>query len=377
MMTSNLVKRYSQLSNKPIEEVEKLWRTCKKESSNQGRKNDWVNCVKLLQEKLNVPAEECILVYFDGAKAELLSETPSYALIKVHEIDKVSENLQPILKASNGVIAINFEHLFDDAESKHNIGYPYERMSEDVTSTCIGNHFMVNKNQSKIVSGVTVEVDGKKALVTVPGEDKSKIQYLDDDGKVIGEEDEVSNSSMTVVKSPYHEMFRDIWKNMSSSLSEDVRKKRFETIVKLEFGLSHLPESLIENLLDIAKENEIKKELEFEESDWNVIAGKDVDAVHIPLPHMPDLSDKSDNDNNLDTNTSPEVKGEETADSFLEKLKAGRSSRIDLGKAADKLKDVDNNLGKLESGDLVKQKRLNESASIWDNILDGRPTLEV
>jgi hypothetical protein len=82
-MSSGLINRYAQVSKKPLLEVEKEWRTIKREHRENGRKKDYDSCIKTLRERLGLKLSEGRQAYLRGdAPVEILAEATDFALIK-------------------------------------------------------------------------------------------------------------------------------------------------------------------------------------------------------------------------------------------------------------------------------------------------------
>src|ERR1700758_965211 len=115
-MASGLINRYAAVSKKPLLEVEKVWRTIKREHRESGRKKDYDSCIKTLRERLGLKPSEGRQAYLRGdALVEILAETPEFALIQVDDIGAVEDSgLKKLLFASKGIMTVPFEHLTNE-----------------------------------------------------------------------------------------------------------------------------------------------------------------------------------------------------------------------------------------------------------------------
>lgn len=248
-MSLPVVRRYARTLNRPLSEVEDIWRDSKKAISETGNKNDFPLILVEFRKRLGLHPTEGQIVYYEGARSEIVSETPAFALVRILEIGKVSENLQPVLKSSNGLIVLNYTSLCDSK------GVP---LAETTDSIGVG-------------SG-TVRPMGK--------EHKFTFYSLEDLQKW---SKEGSN------------YLHKIWKSMSEQLTEEQKLWGFTEILRFEGRLEHISPGLVE---DLAKKYTIgvaqdKPKVAIEESDWNVILHKEEVSPEVddrdPLPDAPEV----------------------------------------------------------------------------------------
>jgi hypothetical protein len=297
-VASPLVNRYADLAKKPLDEVEGFWRAAKKRANESGRKGHWPTVLGFFKESLNLSEADGRLVYFHEAPAEILAETPSFALIRVLDDATVDESLKKLVEASKGLITVNYEHLFNQP-NKAPIGYPYQReaLGETTTSMAVPSAPMVRFGSGRmLVPGLTVKHKGRSAMVCYSGPKETKIQYLNDKGMLMGEEASVPHTELSIKRSSIYEEAESIWTGMDTALTLDQKKVGLREILKLEHRLEHVPEPLIEAVVksfSATGANKVQTTLQITDSDWAIVFSKDEESDEVeavkdnPLPKKP------------------------------------------------------------------------------------------
>jgi hypothetical protein len=299
-MSSFLVNRYADLSKRPLSEVEACWRTAKRQANESGKKSHWPTILALFKQSLNLNEADGRLVYFHDVPAEIVAETPGYALIRVLEPSKVEESMRTMVTQSQGLMTVNYEHLFNRPNSAP-IGYPHERLSEDTSSCMVGDATPMASRYSAFVPGLMVKHKKKKrkAVVNYATPKKVGIQYVDENNRYVGESEEVDPSELSVQRSSLYEEAEALWESMSPTLTEDQRKTGLREILRMEHRLDQIPEPLVEAVVNSfsSRTNRIQH-LQLDDNDWNIILSKDEESSpeaaddKSPLPVKPSTASK-------------------------------------------------------------------------------------
>jgi hypothetical protein len=280
-MASGLVLRYAALVKKPLNEMEELWRACKRQASQSGKRNQWDVVVNGLRERLNIKNEDGRVVFLEGkAESAVLSETPDYILLQVRDIDSAPEELRECLTKSQGVITTTYDRIsHSEGGSPIQTSFLKETMSMDVGSGSSGGFAPVGKIY--LAPGLNVKHNGKKAKVSSVGSHKSKIKYYGQDGVESTDEVEVHNNTLGIEETFLTEHLIGLWRSMNSDLGEAQRLEGFKNILMFENQLTFVPTDIVESIVNTAKEEPFV----FDDSDWAVLLDQDV--AQKPLPTLP------------------------------------------------------------------------------------------
>lgn len=276
-MASPLVQRYAHLCQMPLEEVEKVWRQVKVQANQEGYKNNWEKIVENFRYELGLEEKEGRLVYFDGTEAEIVSESPSFALIQVHDIGNAPENLKELLETSKGFMVVNFEHLTKDREGKEPVGYPYQRKRKDETTASVGVASAGAGSSTPAPSVVykgedydLTDIKGKKA--TIKNRKNGKRRKVD-----LKEIFEIEDTLGEVKK---------IWSDLNPKLTESQKKKAFQLMLEVK-GYPSVPSDIVEGYQ--GPENS-SSDFTVEDSDWDVVmtpAEEGSSDIERSLPSLP------------------------------------------------------------------------------------------
>lgn len=318
-MASGLISRYAQVSGKPLLEVEKEWRTIKREFKDSGRKKEYDGCVRQLRERLGIKLTEGRRAYLLGdAAVEILSETPEYALVQVEDIGAVDDpGLRKMLFTSKGVITVQFDHLSNSpggpplTEMTTSAAIPMTAPSVTSFSTAsVGSH---SATASRPAAAPTLGHDdldgivifrGRKAVVVSRAGGKARLRFLDTKEETDANETDLQPDSNAM------ESIARIWHSLDHQLSDLVKKRMFEAILKLEYSIAYLPEKLREDVEQMAKAvadnvphghrdnrgiqpEPDKGKFNFDDTDWDLIFKQRQDAEvkeledREPMPEPP------------------------------------------------------------------------------------------
>lgn len=285
-MPSGLVIRYAKLCNKPLIEVERQWRHCKTESTQQGKKSQWDVSVKKLRERLGVQSNEGRVVFLDGLyESIVLSETPSCLLVQVQNIESTSEDLKECLTKSLGVITTTYDRI------SHSIGAePIQySLSEDTGSLAVGSSASVAPQASLyLIAGLKIAYKGKKGKVLQSDKETSTIELVD------GTTMNVKNAEITVESCFTPESINRLWKDIKNNdcIVESEKINTLREVIKFENHISFIPNSLIETIVE--KLSELDKKYQVTQDDWDIIEDKDITAnsdvdvkKELPMPEEP------------------------------------------------------------------------------------------
>lgn len=292
-MSSGLIKRYADLSQRSIVEVEKEWRTLKREFNDSGRKGEYDAIVKKLRERLGLKMKEGRTAYLNGeAEVEILSETPQYVLVRVKDLNEVADlELRNLLTGFGGGVIVQFEHLSAERggasiiEDTTSISMPSTTTSVPSTMTAKTTTSTVpNTPQTGAdpLDGVVV-YQGRKAVIIARNNNRATIRFLD-----TKQTSDVDVTALQIDQPNPVESITGIWNSISNKLSEKAKTRVFESILKFEYSLSFLPRQLSEDIRELAKkdgehtgsepadgEDKFKDDSKFafEIGDWQLIYG--------------------------------------------------------------------------------------------------------
>ena len=252
-MSSGLINRYAQVSKKPLLEVEKEWRTIKREHRESGRKKDYDSCIKTLRERLGLKLSEGRRAYLNGdALVEILAETPEFALIQVEDIGAVEDpGLKKLLFASKGIMTVPFEHLTNGpggeplTEISTGLSAPSIPDTQPTTSLTPPRPVTpaVNTTTADPLMGV-VNVQGKKAVIVSRNGNQARVRFLDTK--------EEANVNISELKPDTTlESLSAVWRSLDPELAEKKKRRVFAAILKLEHSIAYLPKRLQEELEDM------------------------------------------------------------------------------------------------------------------------------
>lgn len=253
-MSSGLINRYAQVSKKPLLEVEREWRTIKREHRESGRKKDYDSCVKTLRERLGLKLSEGRTAYLRGdAPVEILAETPEFALIQVEDIGAVEDpGLKKLLFASKGLMTVPFEHLTNEpggeplSEVTTGLSAPSIPDTQPTTSLTPPRPVTpaANTTTADPLMGI-VNVQGKKAIIVSRNGARVRVRFLDTK--------EEADVNVTELKpDTTMESLAAVWRSLEPELSEKRKRRVFAAILKLEHGVAYVPPRLQEDLEDLA-----------------------------------------------------------------------------------------------------------------------------
>lgn len=364
-MSSGLITRYAQVTGKPLPVVERLWRDIKREFNANGCKKEYDSCVRKLRERLNIKRNEGRTAYLNEAPVTILSETPEWALIQV-DLELVEDvDLQSMLFSSNGVMTARWNML------SHKKGGPLlEIMTPGYVAPNPGQK--PGQNQIKTATpAVTaqpaatpqtapgamnnglngiVNYKGRQAVVvTMKDPTHSHIRYLDNN-----EEEDVVTAQLQMDKQAM-ESVQEIWSSINPGLSEEDKLRMFEAIVKMEFSIDYLPESLREDVQELINPGALnigseqtknveddsdklhqdagkRRDYKFDESDWKLIfkvRGDDDEeekaaAENNPMPDPPEEDDGERKEGPADSKIPPA--SEDDVHGMLRNMRAARES---------------------------------------------------
>jgi hypothetical protein len=250
-MSSGLINRYAQVSKKPLQEVEKEWRTIKHEHRESGRKKDYDSCIKTLRERLGLRLAEGRRAYLGGdALVEILAETPEFALIQVEDIGAVEEpGLRKLLFASKGIMTVPFEHLTNGpggeplTEATTGLSAPSIANTQPTTSLTpprpAAPGIGAPATQDPLMGIVVCQ--GKKAIIVSRNGNQVRVRFLDTK--------EEANVNVTEIKPDTTlESLAAVWRSLAPELKEKKKRRVFAAILKLEHGVAYLPKRLQEEL---------------------------------------------------------------------------------------------------------------------------------
>lgn len=235
-MASGIVLRYSDLSRKNPFEVETLWRRIKKESSTSGYRNKWNHLVPKLRESLQLKDTDCNTVYVDSLyEAEVISETPNYIFVSlVEEKNNLDSHVRKLVESNDGILILTYDRISNER---------YGNLIEMTDSCAVGGGSECGTNRTlKLFPDLSVKYGNKLGKVKRPGKKKSIIK-IDDD------EIEIDNTQLKVDKSSYDSYLKNFWKKMDESLSDEEKLSLFKDVLKENFDLSNIPDSLINRIL--------------------------------------------------------------------------------------------------------------------------------
>jgi hypothetical protein len=249
-MSSGLINRYAQVSKKPLLEVEKEWRTIKREHRESGRKKDYDSCIKTLRERLGLKLSEGREAYLRGdALVEILAETPEFALIQVEDIGSVEDpGLKKLLFASKGIMTVPFEHLTNGpggeplTEVTTGLSAPAYPQTAPATSLTPPRPVSpgTNTTTQDPLMGIVL-VQGKKAVIVSRTGNQARVRFLDTK--------EEANVNVTELKPDTTlESLAAVWRSLVPELSEKRKRRIFAAILKLEHSIAYLPKRLQEEL---------------------------------------------------------------------------------------------------------------------------------
>jgi hypothetical protein len=414
-MSSGLINRYAQVSKKPLLEVEKEWRTIKREHRESGRKKDYDSCIKTLRERLGLKLTEGRQAYLRGdAAVEILAETPEFALIQVEDIGAVEDpGLKKLLFASKGIMTVPFEHLTNGpggeplTEATTGLSAPSIPDTQPTTSLTPPRPVTpaVNTTTADPLMGI-VNVQGKKAVVVSRNGNQARVRFLDTK--------EEANVNVSELKSDTTlESLSAVWRSLVPELSEKQKRRVFAAILKLEHSIAYLPKRLQEELENmgpktvtepnqpmfkrpeddspVEDEEEAQKRggFEFEMEDWRLIFDmrqkkdeKDEEDADDRNP-MPDPPQEAPEEPGAGTGTregepaSKEIRPASDANvhDMLGRMRAARESyESQRGKLSDRPK-VSNLLAEAERANpdasprSIMEKNL-DRAKKWGNLID-------
>jgi hypothetical protein len=250
-MSSGLINRYAQVSKKPLLEVEKEWRTIKREHRESGRKKDYDSCIKTLRERLGLKLSEGRRAYLRGdALVEILAETPEFALIQVEDIGAVEDpGLKKLLFASKGIMTVPFEHLTNGPGGEPLTEVTTGLSAPSIPDTQPTTSLTPPRPAAPGVGAPTtadplmgiVNVQGKKAVIVSRNGSQVRVRFLDTK--------EEANVNVTEIKPDTTlESLAAVWRSLIPELSERKKRRVFAAILKLEHGVAYLPKRLQEEL---------------------------------------------------------------------------------------------------------------------------------
>lgn len=300
-----------------------MWRHIKKQAANSDRKGDYDKCIVLLREELGLAQDEGRTAWFDGkAKCEVLAETPGFCLIRVENVEDIDDpDFYYVAKYSKGLVSCNYEHL-TATKGGAPLGYPYQRgLGEEVvpgveqkpvsgptsaTNAAPPIKTSPTSNPQQQQRSDIVIYNGKRAVIIDRNGPRVRIQYLDQPYQGKQEDCDATNVKPEVV-----EHLVKSWKSINKSLTEKQRKYVFGEMVKLDYGVHHLPPSLLQEVMDVVnkdmelprlrshqvsnvpQQQEEKPKVdvnspELDETDWNLL-----------FQQTPDEKKKADEENPL------------------------------------------------------------------------------
>ena len=257
-MSSGLINRYSAVSGKSIVEVEKAWRVIKREFTDKGDKKNYNGCIRELRERLGIKINEGRAAFLYGKSlCEVLSETNTWALVQVEDIDTVeNSDLRRMLFTSKGIITVPFEQLSNELGgpplAENSMMAPSGSMPSTPATTGSKTSFPVstqpNTNlpdslSSKDWLNGIVTFRGRKAVVISNIAGKARIRFLDTNEEADAAEAELKADPTTSMES-----IATIWNSLDSSLNEINKQRMFESILKLEYNIDYLPKKIREDL---------------------------------------------------------------------------------------------------------------------------------
>jgi hypothetical protein len=412
MMSSGLINRYALVSNRPLVEVEKEWRTIKREHRESGRKKDYDSCVKTLRERLGLKLSEGRTAYLRGdAAVEILAETPEFALIQVEDIGAVEDpGLKKLLFASKGLMTVSFEHLTNgpggEPLSEVTTGLSAASVPDTAPTTSLTPPRPVtpgtNTTTGDPLMGI-VNVQGKKAIIVSRNGNRARVRFLDTK--------EEADVNVTELKpDTTMEALAVVWRSLVPELSEKRKRRVFAAILKLEHSIAYLPKRLQEELENLgpqtvaeppqptyskveppaAEEEEAAKQgsFEFEPADWQLIFDlrrrKEADEENAdqrnPMPEPPKEPEGGEGMASREGEpASPNIKpaSDREVHGMLRHMKTARESYEAMrGKFSDRPK-VSSLLAEAERGlppeseapKSILEKNL-ERAGKWSNLID-------
>jgi hypothetical protein len=258
-MSSGLINRYSAVSGKPIVEIEKAWRTIKREFTDNGKKKDYNGCIRELRERLGIKLSEGRQAFLYGtASVEVLAETPDWALVQVEDIETVeNSDLRRMLFTSKGIITVPFEQLSNEfggpplaensmmAPSASTPSISAAATTGSKTSFPVStqpNRDLPDSQSSKDYLNGIVNFRGRKAIVISNIAGRARIRFLDTNEEADASEGELKADPTSM------ESIATIWNSLDSSLNEVDKQRMFESILKFEYNIAYLPKKIREDL---------------------------------------------------------------------------------------------------------------------------------
>jgi hypothetical protein len=278
--------------------VEQLWRTIKKQYRENGRKRDYDGCVKTLRERLGLKLGEGRQAYFGDAVVEVLGETPDFALIQVEDIGAVeSPDLRKLLFASKGILTVSYEHLTHEPgdgdlfeQQPGMTGGPAMPPATTTGTQPSGGTQPVPSAITPSQPAVGAKPDpldgivncrGRKAVIVSRNNQLVRVRFLD-----TKEEAQVNMSELKPDTQASTESLARIWRSLDPNLTENVRRKLFAAILKLEHSIAYLPPKLQEDLENMAPAGQAPA--------INQPAQPTFDRPQVPSEDDPQQSDKED-----------------------------------------------------------------------------------